>query len=174
MKSSTTIAENLGHVKYFEMLRDYYADLSEPITRHSGEIYQYVGDEIVVSWKLKNGLQDSNCLRCFFSMKETLAKQAKTYEEKYGVVPGFKAGLHVGTVTTGEIGVIKKDIIFTGDVQNTTARIQGLCNLYKVDILVSVNLKELLPGGNPFVFQTVGESELRGRNEKIKLYTVVG
>ena len=30
MKSSTTIAENLGHVKYFEMLREYYSDLSEP------------------------------------------------------------------------------------------------------------------------------------------------
>jgi adenylate cyclase len=30
MKSSTTIAEKLGHVKFFEMLREYYADLSDP------------------------------------------------------------------------------------------------------------------------------------------------
>jgi len=72
MKSSTTIAEKLGHVKYFEMLKEYYSDLSDPIIQYSGEIYQYVGDEIVVSWKLKNGLQNNNCLNCFFAMKVLL------------------------------------------------------------------------------------------------------
>ena len=30
MKSSTTIAEKIGHVKYFEMLKEYYSDLSDP------------------------------------------------------------------------------------------------------------------------------------------------
>ncbi|HKR03043.1 MAG TPA: adenylate/guanylate cyclase domain-containing protein, partial [Bacteroidia bacterium] len=68
MKSSTTIAENLGHVKYYEMLNKYYADLSGPIVNYAGEIYQYVGDEVIVSWKLKNGLQNNSCIRCFFAM----------------------------------------------------------------------------------------------------------
>ena len=53
MKSSTTFAEKLGHQKYFKMLKEYYRDLSQPIVDHGGEIYQYVGDEIVISWKLK-------------------------------------------------------------------------------------------------------------------------
>ena len=78
MKSSTTIAESLGHVKYFEMLKEYYSDLSDPIIKYSGEIYQYVGDEIVVSWKLKNGLQNNNCIQCFFAMK---AGNSKTSQE---------------------------------------------------------------------------------------------
>ena len=42
MKSSTTIAEKIGHVKYFEMLREYYSDLSNPIVQYHGEVYQYV------------------------------------------------------------------------------------------------------------------------------------
>ena len=66
MKSSTTIAEKIGHLQYFKMLKMYYADLSDAIVRHSGEIYQYVGDEVVVSWKLKKGLDNQNCIRCFF------------------------------------------------------------------------------------------------------------
>jgi adenylate cyclase len=69
MKASTTIAENLGHVKYFEMLKEYYSDISNSIIKYSGEIYQYVGDDIVVSWKLKNGLQNNNCVECFFCYK---------------------------------------------------------------------------------------------------------
>jgi len=172
MKSSTTIAESLGHVKYFEMLREYYFDLSDPIVKHSGEIYQYVGDEIIVSWKLKSGLENNNCIQCFFAMKAAIKKQTKRYIEKFGVLPEFKAGFHLGKVTTGEIGVIKKDIIFTGDVLNTTARIQGLCNTYKVDILISDDLRKKLTLNSQFKIKTLGENELRGRDEKIELFTI--
>jgi len=172
MKSSTTIAENLGHVRYFEMLREYYSDLSDPIIKYSGEIYQYVGDEIIVSWKLKNGLHDNNCIQCFFEMKAAIKKQTRKYNEKFGVLPEFKAGFHLGKVTTGEIGVIKKDIIFTGDVLNTTSRIQGLCNTYKVDILISDDLRKKLTLNSQFEIETLGETELRGRDEKIELFTI--
>ncbi|MES1215989.1 MAG: adenylate/guanylate cyclase domain-containing protein [Bacteroidota bacterium] len=173
MRSSTTIAENLGHVRYFEMLREYYSDLSGPIIKHSGEIYQYVGDEVIVSWKLKNGLQNNNCIQCFFAMKAAIKKQTKKYNEKFGLLPEFKAGFHYGKVTTGEIGVIKKDIIFTGDVLNTTARIQGLCNSFKVDLLISEDLVKKLNLDPEFQIITLGENELRGRDEKIKLFTIL-
>jgi adenylate cyclase len=96
------------------MLRQYYWDLTRPIINYSGKIYQYVGDEVVVSWTLKNGLQDNNCIQCFFAMKAQLKKQTEEYEKKFGLLPEFKAGFHLGKVTTGEIGVVKKDIIFYG------------------------------------------------------------
>src|SRR5205085_4361151 len=87
MRSSTTIAEQLGHVRYFEMLQQYYNDLSEPIVRYAGEIYQYVGDEIVVSWTLKNGLQNNNCTHCFFAMKAAIKKQDDKYKKRFGLLP---------------------------------------------------------------------------------------
>ena len=172
MKSSTTIAEKLGHVSFFEMLRTYYSDLSDPIVAFAGEIYMYVGDEIIVSWNLKNGLRSDNCFQCFFAMNTALEKQAKKYQETYGLVPTFKAGFHYGKVTTGEIGEVKKDIMFTGDVLNTTARIQGLCNTYDVDILVSDQLIEKANLDGRFQINNLGESELRGRDEKVGLYTI--
>ena len=172
MKSSTTIAEKIGHVRYFEMLKEYFADLSDSIIRYSGEIYQYVGDEVVLSWKLKNGLLNNNCVRCFFAMKEEIGKQIEHYQAEFGLLPEFKAGLHIGKVTTGEIGVIKKEIIFTGDVLNTTARIQGLCNFYEVDILVSDPLMKKLNLHSQYQALSLGEKELKGRDEKITLYTI--
>ena len=172
MKSSTTIAEKIGHVKYFEMLREYYADLSDPILQYYGEVYQYVGDEIIVSWKLKHGLQENNCLKCFFAMKGALKDRSEKYQSKFEVLPNFKAGFHFGTVTTGEIGVLKKDIVFSGDVLNTTARIQGLCNNYNVDILISEHLKNKMNIESEFKIQSHGINELRGRNEAIELFSV--
>jgi hypothetical protein len=38
-------------------------------------------------------------------MKECLLEKSASYKEKYRLSPQFKAGLHCGKVTTGEIGV---------------------------------------------------------------------
>jgi adenylate cyclase len=173
MKSSTAIAEQLGHIKYFELLREYYSDFSEAIIRHSGEVYQYIGDEIVISWKYNEGIKNNDCINCFFAMKKDLKKRADWYTSNFGVVPTFKAGLHVGKVTTGEIGALKKEIIFTGDVLNTTARIQGLCNKYAVDILVSEDLIKELQLDKKFQITSLGETELKGKEEKMELFTVL-
>ncbi|MGB3149789.1 MAG: adenylate/guanylate cyclase domain-containing protein [Maribacter sp.] len=172
MKSSTTIAEQLGHIKYFELLREYYSDFSDAIVRHSGEVYQYIGDEIVISWKYEDGIKNNNCINCFFTMKEALKKKTDWYNKTFGVAPTFKAGLHLGEVTTGEIGALKKEIIFTGDVLNTTARIQSLCNEHKADILVSEDLVKELQLGSEFQITSLGKNELKGKEAHIALFTI--
>ena len=173
MKSSTSIAEKLGHIRYFGLLNEYYADLSDPIVQYGGEIYQYVGDEIVLTWKLRGNVDDKNCIACFFKMQKSLSDKSAKYAAKYEVVPTFKAAIHVGKVTTGEIGKIKKDIVFTGDVLNTTARIQGLCNDYKVQLLLSEYALKKLQLNSSHSSVELGETTLRGKNEKIALYTLL-
>ncbi len=173
MKSSTTIAEILGHVKYFELLRAYYFDLSSAIVNSYGEVYQYVGDEIVVSWKFEKGIKHNNCIQCFFEMKKDLKKKSDRYQKHFGISPDFKAGFHFGKVTTGEIGALKKEIIFTGDVMNTTARIQSLCNKHKVDIIVSDHLLTHLDLGKEFEIRSLGENILKGKEKKIGLSTIL-
>ena len=174
MKSSTTIAEKLGHIRFYKMLNDFFADLSDPILYSKGEVYQYVGDEIVVSWTLKNGLENANCIRCFYEMKKEINKKKIYYQKKYdGIFPTFKAGLNVGTVTTGEIGEIKRDLVHTGDVVNTTARIQEKCNELNVKIILSEELLVkliLIPAQLKVV--ELGIHELRGKKEKVNLFTL--
>lgn len=172
MNASTTVAEEIGHVQYFKMLREYYSDLSDSIILSSGRIYQYVGDEIIVTWKAKGGQESANCLKCFFSMKKSIQDQSEKYQSRFGVIPTFKAGIHLGYVTTGEIGVIKKDIVFTGDVLNTTARIQSLCKTHKVDLLISSELKNEINFNEEYQVKSMGQNELRGRNESMELFAV--
>ncbi|WP_405380208.1 adenylate/guanylate cyclase domain-containing protein [Maribacter sp. LLG6340-A2] len=172
MKSSTTIAEQMGHIKYFELLKTYYNDFSDAIVRYSGEVYQYIGDEIVISWKYEDDTQVNNAIDCFFAMKNDLMKKAPWYQTNFGIIPTFKAGLHAGTVTTGEIGALKKEIIFTGDVLNTTSRIQSLCNEYQVDILISENLVRAMPQKKSFSLVSIGTVELKGKEKNITLYTI--
>ena len=168
MNDSTAIAEKLGHLKYFKLLNQYYSDISEAIIQNSGEIYQYAGDEVVVSWRIQEN--NDECLKCFLSIRDIIKKESEKYLSQYELIPGFKAGFHYGQVTTGEIGVIKKEIIFTGDVLNTTARIQGMCKNFNVDNLFSEDLKLLINKTSIYVFKEIGECKLRGRDAKVKLY----
>ncbi|WP_445384417.1 adenylate/guanylate cyclase domain-containing protein [Robiginitalea sp. IMCC44478] len=172
MKSSTTIAEKLGHEQYFKLLRDFYDSLSESIINREGEVYQYIGDEVVISWKKAKGLANQNCLRCFDQMKQHLKSKEAYFTKHYGLLPAFKAGMHLGPVTTGEIGALKKEIFFTGDVLNTTARIQASCNDFNTDLLLSKALANALPQSDTHSFNTVGEVQLRGREAPIELVSV--
>jgi adenylate cyclase len=172
MRSSTAIAERLGHERYFELIKKYYSNMTQPIQQTSGDIYQYVGDEIVVSWIEKKGLNNNNCIECFRKISESIDEHKEEYMERFCLVPEFKAGYHIGEVTTGEIGIIKKDIIYTGDALNTTARIQGECNKYKEQVLISENLLNKLAPGNDFRVSEIATIQLRGKTTPTKLYGI--
>jgi adenylate cyclase len=173
LRSSTQIAEILGEAQYFNFLKDLFREATPPILNSRGEIYQYVGDEIVITWKMDRGLKDAACIRCFFDIQELLLKRSPYYLKKYGFKPEFKAGIHYGHVMTGEIGVIKRDIIFSGDVLNTAARIQGKCNDFGVDLLLSKHIIEKLSlPPNALQPEKMGELHLRGKQKRISLYTI--
>ncbi len=171
MRSSTTIAEKIGHKQYFNLLSDLFADITDTILNHEGEIYQYVGDEIIISWTLNKGVRKANCLNCFLQIEKKLIELAPAYQAKYGVSPELKAGVHHGSVMAGEIGIIKKDIIYSGDVLNTTARIQEQCNHYNVNLLISDDTLDLL-NIEKFKVEPLGSFELRGKENIVKLNTV--
>lgn len=60
-------------------------------------------------------------------MTERIHQQRDRYLARYGIVPGFEAGLHGGPVVTAEIGDVKKEIVHSGDTVNTAARIEAEC-----------------------------------------------
>ncbi len=155
-------------------LKDIFQQSTASILDTKGDIYQYVGDEIVISWKMPEGVGNANCLKCFFDIQEALKLKASYYKESYdGIVPEFKAGLHYGYVVVGEIGVVKRDIVYSGDVLNTAARIQQKCNELGVNILLSNYLLDKLNlQADTFEPKKIGGMELRGKEKKIMLYTL--
>ena len=104
LKSSTTYAERLGHILYSELIQDCFYDLTDTVQQHGVEIYQYVGDEAVLTWTIGEGLKNLNCLEAFFSFEETIQRRANYYFNKYDLVPAFKAGVNLGLVMVAEVG----------------------------------------------------------------------
>jgi adenylate cyclase len=126
----------------------------------------------VLSWEAATGLEDLNCLRAFYRFRSQLRQRSRHYERLYGFVPEFKAGGNIGEVTGVEVGEIKREIAFHGDVLNTAARIQALCNQYGEELLISEYLLKALPPSTDFTFNAMGSMQLRGRQAPVEVYAV--
>lgn len=172
MKSSTTVAERIGHQKYYALLDDFFHEITIPVLKNKAEIYQYVGDEVVLTWKTKTGIKNLNCIEVFFQIKDRIDKNQDRYSDKYGVVPKFKAGVHFGNIITAKIGDLKRVIVYNGDVLNTTSRIQELCNQYNCELLVSGSLLKKLEPGEAYTSTFIDSVKLRGKETEMDLYCI--
>ncbi len=170
LQSSTALAEQLGHIKYSMLVQDCFNDLGVAVTDET-EIYQYVGDEAVLTWQLKEGIKNQNCLKTFFNFKQLLKEKEAHYIKKYNCLPFFKAGVHAGLVTVTEVGKYKKEIAYHGDTINTAARIQGQCNDLNSELLLSESLKNQLQSNN-YKFLPMGSVPLKGKKGAVPICSV--
>ena len=173
LQGSTAIAERLGHHKYSEMMQSCFHDLTGIVINYKASIYQYVGDEVVLCWDMKDGIKDLNCIKAYFAFDKKLQSREEYYLNNFDVKPFFKCGIDCGEVTVAEIGDIKREIAYHGDVLNTAARIEKLCSQQKKKMLISEYLEKELPNElNGFGKELIGDFELKGKMEKIKIYSI--
>ncbi|MBO3099871.1 adenylate/guanylate cyclase domain-containing protein [Gelidibacter pelagius] len=172
LKSSTAHAEELGHLKYSQLIQDCFFYLNKIINKYDANVYQYVGDEAVLSWIPKRGIRRLNCINLFFDFERKLKRHSKYYQKKYGVQPEFKAGLHTGKIIIAEVGTVKKELAYHGDVINSTSRIQEKCNEYNESLLISDDLLQKLKLTNRYEAISMGDELLEGKTEELKIYAI--
>ncbi len=102
LKDSTVHAEKLGHIQYSKMIQDCFNDIGV-VVENEAEIYQYVGDEVILTWKYKDGLRNYNCINAYYDFINKLNSKNEYYLNTYKVVPHFKAGVNSGIVTVTEV-----------------------------------------------------------------------
>ncbi len=170
LKDSTPIAEKLGHHQYFLFIREFIKYVSLALIDHKGRIYQYVGDEVVVSW-INSPKNIKACLASIILARKYIQKNSEKFRREFSVIPEFRVGIHIGEVTVGEIGIIKKDLAMSGDTMNTTARIRSACNELNQKFIVSSDfiqysdLKE-------WQSESLGIIELKGKSNGLELFTL--
>ena len=169
IKGSTTIAEKLDNIAYSNLIKDFFLDLSDAVILYRGEVYQYVGDEIIVVWPLKRAI---NAVPCFFKMNKIIDSKRMHYESHYHLFPQFKAGVHVGRVIVTEVGKLKKEIVYHGDVLNTTSRIEGKCNEFKQKLLISESVLPFVDQQHLYNVEEQGTILLKGKMDKINIFGV--
>ncbi|MEO6722381.1 MAG: adenylate/guanylate cyclase domain-containing protein [Ferruginibacter sp.] len=174
LKSSTSIAEALGHLKYSAFIRDSFMDINSVLSTYNAQVYQYVGDEIVITWPIWKGVLPLYCIQFFFACEAKFNDRSKHYLNQYGQVPQFKAGLHMGKVTAVEVGDIKRDIAYHGDTLNTAARIQSICNEHNKYFLASKHVLENSEVEKYYHTESLGMIALKGKKQPIEIASITG
>lgn len=162
IEGSTELSKSLSLEHYYGLVNDFFRDVAGPVQDSRGEIYEYVGDEVVISWEYDTGIRNANCVRAFFEIEKAVWRHSGQYLSRYGAVPAFKAGLHEGEVITAEMGGLKKVIAFNGEVLNVTARIQGECNRLERRLLASQQLVDQVTIPRSVTPTSMGMIDLRG------------
>jgi adenylate cyclase len=169
LKDSTPIAEKLGSKDNFKFIRDFIYYISVALMEYDGRIYQSVGDEIVVSW-LYTPQNVHKCIDALALSARLLQRNSNYFSQRYGVVPEFKAGVHAGEVTVGEIGVVKKDIAMSGDTMNTAARIRASCADLDHKYIASKDLLDRIDLS--WSVESLGFVDLKGKTDNIELFVL--
>jgi adenylate cyclase len=172
MEGSTGLAERLGPLAFHRLLNRFVTDLTEPIVAARGEIYSYVGDELIATWRLKEGLAEGRCVHAVLAALDRLQRNAADYRREFGSAVNFRAGLHCGPLVTGEMGTVKREIVFLGDTVNTAARIQDFCRQSGDRVLASADLVDRLDLPPGVAKRSLGDLRLRGKGEDIALYAL--
>jgi adenylate cyclase len=169
---STAIAERLGPLEAHRFLAAVFSAVAEPVELCRGEIYQYVGDEIVVTCAERAGATDARALRCFFAMRAALAADAQRFVRRFGAQAELRAALHLGEVVAGEVGQLRRAIVFHGDVMNATGRLEQATRELGCPFIVSAEALESIGPGAGVRVRDLGALALRGRVEPLRAFCV--
>jgi adenylate cyclase len=173
LQSSTTFAEKLGHERYSYFIQDCFKCVSNSLLATRGRVYQFVGDEVVITWEAKKKKNFKNAVDFFCLFEEALNKRKDYFLEEYGLMPVFTASINSGKVMATEVGEIKRELAFHGDVLNTAARIQKQCKTYRKQILVTpIFAKNLQEYTSEYQTNYVDTVKFFGKDKHVKLYEV--
>src|SRR6195952_5771536 len=164
---STGLAERLGGVGIHRFLDRTFRLLSIAVVDTRGEVLNYVGDEMIVTWPERSGAVDCRPLRCFVTMRDELLRASSQFEREFGASPRIRGSLHFGPVIVGEIGDIKRAIVFNGDVMNTGARLEELSRGVEGGFLASRAAMARFNSEPPFAVRDLGRLPIRGRADGI-------
>lgn len=171
LSCSTKLAEQLGHIKYSALIKDSFLDIDKMVKTYNAEVYQYVGDEVVLSWPVEKA-KNLEYIDFFCGVEQLFREKQDYYINNYSIAPVFKAGVHLGKVTAVEVGDLKKDIAYHGDTLNVAARLEGLCKVHSQPLLISEAVYNLNDIEKRYYSTSLGTQYLKGRSNPVEVFSI--
>jgi adenylate cyclase len=167
INGSTALGARLGALTMRGLVRRFLSDVSQPIVDHGGEIYLYKGDGLIAVWNWEDAFKADAILRAVDAMFAAVAKEREIYERLFGVVPGFRIGIHGGAVIVSEQGDAKRSIGIYGDAINIAARMEEAARAHNVRCVISEIVAEALADRSHV--RQIGMEQVKGISNPIAI-----
>jgi len=179
MRGSTTFAEQHPPEEVMAALNQYFEVIILATEAHGGIVNRFVGDEAVCVFGAPTEVRDhaERAVQAALSMREGLAYVNQKRTALGLPILKFGMGLNTGEVTAGATGSEERqEYTLIGDAMNLGARIQALTKTFPdQDILLSEFTRAALGDKlTAYALVDLGETELRGRSQSVRVLGLVG
>lgn len=175
IRSFTTISEELHSPKRITDFLNFYMNaMVESIEKKRGTIDKFIGDAVMAYWNAPLAVEN-HADQALLSALEQIQRRSelnKTIHREFGFDVDYGIGINTGDVVVGEIGSSgRSDYTIIGDAVNLASRLEGLCKVYKVRLIISeFTLKAL---HFEYVTQLLDIVRVKGKREPVKIYEVL-
>ena len=184
----TTISEKKTPEDLMLWLNEYMEEMAQYVMRNEGVLKQYIGDSIMAIFGVpvprKSDAeirQDAvNAVNCALGMRAALIELNRRWLQQNAPAVGMRIGIFTGPMVVGSLGSKQRlEYTVVGDSVNTASRLESFDKEqfspdYLIDpcrILIGESTKLLL--SQEFQTQKIGEATLKGKDQKIVVYSVL-
>jgi adenylate cyclase len=185
----TSVAEKRDPHAVMDWLNAYMEVMAQQVMNHGGVIDKYIGDSIMAIFGVPlprtteaEISQDAvNAVNCALAMERTLVELNGRWREQNLPTIGMRIGILTGPLVAGSLGSAHRlEYTVIGDTVNTASRLESFdktvfapdCSGSPCRIIIGeATLRRL---GPQFDTQRIGEVNLRGKDETMTVYCVLG
>jgi adenylate cyclase len=185
----TTVSERLSPELLLEWLNEYMDGMAGTVSKYGGVIKQYAGDSIVAIFgvPVARGTEDEivqdavNAVDCALAMENVLRDLNRRWRAEQRPTTGMRVGIFTGPVVAGALGSAERsEYVVVGDAVNTASRLESLdkellapdTEAHPCRILIGDTTMRYL--GDRFETEHVGDFSLKGKQQRIGVYHVIG
>jgi class 3 adenylate cyclase/tetratricopeptide (TPR) repeat protein len=174
MEGYSQLSGRLGPEHAYDIMDQVYEILIHKVHDYEGTVNEMTGDGIMALFGAPIALEDApqRAIRSAYSIHREMAKFNNKMEQERGSIPPVKMriGIHSGPVVVGTLGNdLRVEFKAVGDTVNLASRMEGLAE--PGTTYVTGDTFSLTEG--LFRFEALGEREVKGKEEPIKIYRVI-
>jgi adenylate cyclase len=138
----------------------------DPVLEREGEILRFIGDAALAIFPV--GADEGEACRRALEAAQDAVRRMESANTRRERPLRFGIALHLGNVLYGNIGTPSRlEFTVIGAAANEAARIESLCKVLEVPLIVSAPVARHLAG-----CRSLGRHALRGVAESMELFTL--
>ncbi len=161
----TAMSERMDAELVAGMMNDIWARFDLVVEEHRGRVDKHLGDAVMAVWGAEGTQEDDpeRAVRAGLSLQSELDE----FNAHTGVALAMRVGISTGLAHLGAVGTTAESTVM-GDTVNLASRLEQLAPVGGV--LISHETYRSVRG--VFDVQALGEVEVRGKREPVRLYLV--
>jgi len=173
LNNSTYLAEKLGNKLFSYLITQCVADIYPLLHQYKAQLYQIVGDEIVLTWRRSDCTDTAKVVQLFFDFEKRLLNATGSYRANYGLVPTFKATCHLGKVAVSGNIFSADEPVYRGDVLNTCGGLFKLCKALDKRLAVTEAFVKEIRKPTTLNIVPLGRYLIKGKQNYEAVYTIL-